>query len=349
MSPNRSSECPRSTRGVAGFTMIELLVASAIAIATTGAMIQVTRGAHAAFTTMNDLVDVQQKMRVAADAIQHDLTVAGAGSTLPAGGGPLVRYLPPIRPAASISGDTDLTYASDRVTLLFVPQTNAEAGVTTGSAATLSIEGGPSCARSPQCGFSSDMRALVFDRMGPGFGYDLFTAGDVSPASIGRALDEGPFSRIYPDTAYVTQVVDRTYFLDRSDPSNVRLMRGDGRTSFPLVDGVRDLHFTYYADPDPSSVSMLGAAAGTCAYAAGAPPRPLLAPLGGASLSELSASELTDGPLCGVAPNRFDADLLRIRRVRVVLQVAPSATAGGRSTSYELSFDVTPHNLSLSR
>ena len=37
-------------------------------------------------------------------------------------------------------------------------------------------------------------------------------------------------------------------------------MRGDGRTSFPLVDGVRDLHFTYYADPDPSSAPTLGAA-----------------------------------------------------------------------------------------
>jgi hypothetical protein len=312
-------------------------------------MIQVMRGAHAAFTTMNDLVDVQQKMRVAADAIQHDLAAAGAGSSLPAGGGPLVRYLPPIRPAASVPGDTDLTYASDRVTLLFVPQTNAEAGIATSSASTLSIGGGPACARSADCGFSPDMRALVFDRTGPGFGYDVFTAGDVSPALIGRASDEGPFSRIYADTAYVTQVVERTYFLDRSDPSNVRLMRGDGRTSFPLVDGVRDLRFTYYADPDPSSVSMLGAATGTCAFAAGAPAGPLLAPLGGASLSELSASELTDGPMCGVAPNRFDADLLRVRRVRVVLQVAPPATAGGRSIPYELSFDVTPHNLNHSR
>ena len=75
-----------SARGADGFTMIELLVASAIAIATTSAMIQLTRGAQGAFVAMNDLVDVQQKMRVAADAIQHDLAMAGAGSALPDGG-----------------------------------------------------------------------------------------------------------------------------------------------------------------------------------------------------------------------------------------------------------------------
>ena len=127
-------------------------------------------------------------------------------------------------------------------------------------------------------------------------------------------------------------------------------MRGDGKTAFPLVDGVRDLHFTYYADPDPASAPAIGAAGGTCVYAPGPPPRPLLAPLGGASLSELSASELTDGPFCGIAPNRFDADLLRIRRVRVALRVAPVSGAGSRPASaFELSFDVTPHNLNFAR
>ena len=97
-----------SARGADGFTMIELLVASAIAIATTSAMIQLTRGAQGAFVAMNDLVDVQQKMRVAADAIQHDLAMAGAGSALPDGGGALARYLPAIRPAAGVSGAAEL-------------------------------------------------------------------------------------------------------------------------------------------------------------------------------------------------------------------------------------------------
>jgi len=338
-----------SARGADGFTVIELLVASAIAIATTSAMIQLARGAQGAFVAMNDLVEVQQKMRVAADAIQHDLAMAGAGSARPDGGGALARYLPAIRPAAGLSGDTDLSYAADRMTVIFVPQTTAEAAVVSASASSLSVAGSSSCGGASGCGFSSGMRALVFDRTGPGFGYDVFTVGNVSGASMTRASDEADFSRTYPGTAYATEVVNRTYFLDRSDPSNSRLMRGDGKTSFPLVDGVRDLHFTYYADPDPSTVSALGAASGTCVYSPGPPPRSLLSSLGGASLSELSASDLTDGPVCGSEPNRFDADLLRVRRVRVSLQVAAVSTAGGRPASYELSFDVTPHNLNLSR
>jgi hypothetical protein len=192
------------------------------------------------------------------------------------------------------------------------------------------------------------MRAVVFDRTGPGVGYDIFTVADASGGFLTRATDEGTFSTTYTPTSHVVEVVDHTYYLDRSDASNIRLMRGDGKTAFPLVDGVRDLHFIYYADPDPASAPTNGAATGTCVYAPGPPPRALLAPLGGASLSELSESELTDGPFCGIAPNRFDADLLRIRRVRVALQVAPVSDAR-QTPLFELSFDVTPHNLNLAR
>jgi Tfp pilus assembly protein PilW len=337
--PLRRLDARFAVRGVSGFTLVELLVAAAITVATTGAMIELARGAHAASAAISDGAEVQQKMRVAVDAIQHDLSAAGAGSGLSSGGGSLVQYLPPVRPAAGVAGDSDVTYATDRITVLYVPSTNAEATVLAGSPGGLSIGGTPSCALTPSCGFERSMHALVFDRSGPGFGYDVFTVGDASPGLIVRASGEASFSSTYAASAYVTEVVSRTYYLDRSDASNVHLMRGDGRTAFPLIDGVRDLRFTYYADPDPASVSALGAAAGTCVYSPGPPPRSLLTPLGGASLSELSASDLTDGPFCGIGTNRFDADLLRIRRIHVSLQLP----------SLELSFDVTPHNLNLAR
>ena len=340
----------RSAYSAAGFTFLELLVASAMLVAMAGAMIALARGAQTASAAIGDLADVQQKMRVATDAIQHDLSVAGAGSALPTGGGALAQFLPPIRPSAGIAGDSDISYAPDRVTILYTPSTNADADVVTATSSGVSIGGTPSCLVAAACGFQRDMRAVVFERTGPGFGYDVFTVADASGASLARASDEGPFSTTYTSTSHVVEVVDHTYYLDRSDPSNVRLMRGDGRTAFPLVDGVRDLHFTYYADPDPASAPTIGAGTGTCVYAPGPPPLPLLAPLGGASLSELSESALTDGPFCGIAPNRFDADLLRIRRVRVALQVARPSGAGPRQTSvFELSFDVTPHNLNLAR
>jgi hypothetical protein len=78
---------------------------------------------------------------------------------------------------------------------------------------------------------------------------------------------------------------------------------------------------------------------------------------------------LSDGPWCPDAnkPNRFDADLLRVRRVRVTLRVQVgldrlrgadalrfakpgTATQSARMVpDQEISFDVTPRNMNLGR
>jgi hypothetical protein len=78
---------------------------------------------------------------------------------------------------------------------------------------------------------------------------------------------------------------------------------------------------------------------------------------------------LTDGPWCpdGLAPNRFDADLFRVRKIRVTVRVqsalaslrGPAGTlflkGGTARTGYryvpdlEVQFDVTPRNLNLDR
>ena len=97
---------------------------------------------------------------------------------------------------------------------------------------------------------------------------------------------------------------------------------------------------------------------------------PRLAPFGdGPELLRLDPALLTDGPWCPDSsdPGRFDADLLRIRRIRVTLRVQASAASfrgpigplfmrGGSATSVhhlvpdqEIQFDVTPRNLNLDR
>jgi hypothetical protein len=83
----------------------------------------------------------------------------------------------------------------------------------------------------------------------------------------------------------------------------------------------------------------------------------------------LTQQQLTDGPWCpdGARADRFDADLLRIRKVRVVLRVQSALASlrgptgvlfmrGGTSTSstryvpdQEVRFDITPRNLNLGR
>jgi hypothetical protein len=99
-------------------------------------------------------------------------------------------------------------------------------------------------------------------------------------------------------------------------------------------------------------------------------PAPTLPVIGaGDALVPLAAAMLTDGPWCPDAdnPNRFDADLLRVRRVRVTLRVESAAaslrgpagplfvhagsSSGGHSflPDHEIRFDVAPRNLNLQR
>jgi hypothetical protein len=97
------------------------------------------------------------------------------------------------------------------------------------------------------------------------------------------------------------------------------------------------------------------------------PRLPVLA--AGMSLVALSPAQLTDGPWCIDAADarRFDADLLRIRRVAVTLRVQAALamlrgptgalfTRGGTATSaerfvpdLEITFDIAPRNMRTRR
>ena len=100
-------------------------------------------------------------------------------------------------------------------------------------------------------------------------------------------------------------------------------------------------------------------------------PAPKLPALGAGThaLVALTAAELTDGPFCpdNTSGNRWDADLLRIRRIGVTLRVqaavaalrgpaGPLFTRGGTSKGgfkwvpdQEIRFDISPRNLNLGR
>ena len=89
-------------------------------------------------------------------------------------------------------------------------------------------------------------------------------------------------------------------------------------------------------------------------------------PTDGVSLAPLPLPTLGDGPWCGGGGTVFDADLLRIRRVRVTLRIEASlaglrgvgidfANPGSQPhplrsvADYSLTFDVSPRDLSLGR
>lgn len=103
---------------------------------------------------------------------------------------------------------------------------------------------------------------------------------------------------------------------------------------------------------------------------------PRVAPMGnGGALVPLTVANLTDGPWCPDAgnSNRYDADLLRIRKIRVTLRVqtsnrslrgsgslavGPDALFTNAGTAVSLAravpdsairFDVSPRNMNLGR
>jgi type II secretory pathway pseudopilin PulG len=189
----------------------------------------------------------------------------------------------------------------------------------------------------------------------------------------------------------------RAYFTLHDQATDMwQLVRDDGdgvRT--PVINHVAELSFEYFGDPQPpimrrplsdplgpwtsygpapAPASPLDPAGDTCIFVADGSDMPvprlpaLVAPAAGA-LVALTAAELTDGPWCPdpAAPDRYDADLLRIRAVRVVLRVETAAvslrgaigplfmregvSAGGAhlAPDLEVRFEVAPRNLHAGR
>jgi hypothetical protein len=209
------------------------------------------------------------------------------------------------------------------------------------------------------CGFAAGDRVLIFERINGGGAHEVFTlaAADSAGPSLFPAA---PLSRAYQAGSAVAAVVQRVYYLDRAARS---LMVYDGnRSNLPLVDHVVDLRFTYFADPDPGSVPPPLEGTSGCAYGAGSPPVPLLEDLAGMAPKLLTPDRLTDGPICGHPPNRFDADLMRVRRVAVAIRLeTESAELRGAGSAFvshgtsvdgnryvpdlRVTFDVAPRNM----
>ena len=346
-----------------GFGLVETLIATLIAGLLLGVLLRFAVAAQTAVGVEADAVDLQQRLRVAVSMLQNDLMMAGAGPSTGGWRGGLGRVFAPILPARTGSRrpDAELSQHPDRISITYVSDPSSQTAIRLAmgaEGAPLAIDaGGPGCPADGTCGFSPGDRAIVFDPGDPDRAYDVFSIGGVGPGLLSPA---SPLSRCYGAGSRVSKVVQRVYYLDRQGN---RLMLYDGNGSdMPLVDHVVDLRFTYYADPSPVSVPPPADGLSDCVYAAGPPAVSLLADLGGLVPRALTPVQLTDGPVCGVAPNRYDGDLLRVRRVRVTLRVEaeadslrgtgpafarPGSSIGGMRylPDQEVTFDVAPRNM----
>src|SRR4029450_10327469 len=167
------------------------------------------------------------------------------------------------------------------------------------------------------CGFHEGMDVIIFDTTG---NFDLFTITEVQADAAHLQHRGQDMSIPYNVGASVTQIVSNTFYLNRDTHKLMRYNLNEDDT--PIVDDVVDLKFEYFGDPTPPTAPKppAGVANCLCGAAGNFKNLPVLATEEG-SLAPLPAGILTDGPMCGGGTNQFDADLLRIRKVRVTMRM----------------------------
>ena len=353
----------RLARSGRGFSLIELLVALAITLLVVSAVFAMLDPAAGAFQAQPEAADVQQRLRASADTMYRDLLAAGSWPST--AGGVRMRGAPaaaifPMR-VGRRSPDPPQTFDASRIAFWSVSpsgaQTTLASPLPAASGAT-TVAAGAGCPDSDaSCGFRSGMTVAVFGQAGA---WDLFsvTATQGSTLTLQHNLRDSPI--IYPAASTaIAEVTARTYFFRDDRVSGfAQLMRYDaaGGADVPVIEHVADLRFEYFGDADPPGVVLGTDAAAPPRVTYGPPPpepgvQPTAYPPGencaftrttggaimprlpqlaaGSVLVPLTAQLLTDGPWCPDAnsPNRYDADLLRIREVVVFVRIEAAVSA----------------------
>jgi hypothetical protein len=352
----------------AGFSLVESLIATVLMLIITGAIF----GYVAPSTTMSraqpEAMDMQQRARIGTDMLFRDLFMAGAGVYAGPQTGALTNFFAPIIPRKmGMTGADAYTVArTDAITISYIPNTYSQTTIRQAmpvTSAELKVEDIPNCPKHNQlCGFEIGMQVLIFDEQGH---FDFFTITQVQD-DAGHLQHRGQgLSYPYQPGAIVTQAESHTYYYDAV---NKQLRHYDGYvTDKSVVDNVVGVTFEYFGDPNPPMLPKPPLGTANCLYdTAGNLVAGTVLSTDGGSLARLPIAMFGDGPWCGANDNRFDADLLRVKKVRATLRVqasqsslrgtgsdyavqGTSKSAHGALRDYSLSFDVSPRNMNLGR
>ncbi len=396
----------------AGFTIIEMMIATFVMVAVTGAVFTVMNPAQGMYQAQPELSDMQQRMRVGVDALTKDIMMAGAGVYMGSSSGTLSNYFAPLMPyrVGDVQDDpaAGVFYRADTISMMYVPPTNAQTGVNkamgNGNSQEIDVDAQKNCGADKHtqlCGFYIGQRVLIMDVDGT---WDYVTITNVQDEALHLQHTDKLSGGYASGLAVITEVAAHTYYLKTDLANNTfQLMHYDGSTNpdTPIVDNVVKLQFSYYGDAQPprllpSPPMSLSDTVGpwttygpkppalgvnNAADSWGAGENCVFQVVNGQTVPRLAAlstdetqvlltpAQLTDGPWCPDAAraDRFDADLLRVRKVRVDLRVQAALSAlrgpagilfmrGGTSTSstrylpdQEIRFDISPRNLNLGR
>jgi prepilin-type N-terminal cleavage/methylation domain-containing protein len=297
-------------------------------------------------------------------------------------------------------------FRDDAITIFHVPTTASQCTIRDQMprpSSEVKVNAEPGCpSDDPLCGFEQGMRVIIFDATGS---FDFFTITEVQSDALHLQhrppINPEDFSKAYDVGATISQVETDAYYWRHDAATNTfQLMHYDLFASeMPLIDDVVGLRFDYMGEAAPPvlrapvtdpigpwtsygpkppalGVDVTGdswPAGENCTFrvdAATGQHVSRLATLGGpGTLTALTAAELSDGPWCPDATNvnRYDADLHRVRQIRVSFRVqtgvavlrGPAGVLFNRAGTGRLStrlvpdqavqFDVTPRNLNLGR
>ena len=225
--------------GHRGYTVVELLIATAVMLAMTSAVMTLVHDGLMRTPLLEDAADLHQRARVVADAIAADLRAAGNGTAA----GPLSAVLPAVEPrwiGAAVG-----SAAVDAVTIRYVPPLAARSRLAqplepSSSVAVLEPAGCPQM--STACGFTTGMRVVVFDPAGQ---MDGLLVEAIGPDVLLLSAAPGARSSTYPAGSEIAQIVEASYTVDA--PTR-QLRRSEGGGTFAIADNVEALTFEYHGD-----------------------------------------------------------------------------------------------------
>src|SRR2546423_2290441 len=345
-----------------GFSIVELAISMGIMLGITAAVFAMLNPSNGSFAVEPEVADMQQRLRVSTDTLARDLVMAGSGAYSGAFAGSLAYFFAPVLPFRQglVNDDPPGTFRTDTITMMYVPTTNSQTSIATdmpSTSAELKVTAETNCPAGDElCGVVENDNVMIFDDSGS---YDTFTITNVQDSALHLQHNLNDLSKKYNAGSKIVKMASHTYFL-KTDAANktYQLMHYDGGNTadVPLIDNVVALAFDYYGEGKPPTMKKPladptgpwttygpaprnpppGYGAGeNCVFRNdGTPtPAPRLADLSDAgnpnALVQLTQAQLTDGPWCPDAanPNRWDADLLRIRKIGIRIRVQSSNDA----------------------
>lgn len=354
--------------GTVGFTLVELLVTLALALLL-GTLAATILGVQTSAARVHPAAaDLAERARAAVDLVAADLAMAGAGVEHGAGAGPLACCLPVILPRriGTMGADATTVARADRISVVFVPfgaLSGTLRSALGGWSPPLDVDPVAPCpVAAPACGWPDGAFLLAFDRLEHHDYYRLVAPVGATPVLRPRQRNPG---LPYAAGASVTPVETHTYYFDATQH---QLRHYDGHASdVPAVDNVVAVTFSYEGEASPPVYPKPPPGEANCLYDATGARWPWISTLSGGigNLVDLPLTSLADGPWCGLGDNRFDIDLLRIRRVRLTIRMQAPDDLRSRGGQFTLSgaslsarrqlpdmlvtIDITPRNLNAGR